>query len=312
MNRRLGGDASLNAPLREEGEGEWQDWLVDDSASQESLLADREESDARIGALQNALRVLNPRERRIFEARRLADDPDHAGGAVDRVRRLARARAPDRGARVREGAGGGEGGGGARAAAAGGPRRRAALPRRAGPADSQTVRGRAGAPPPAQRELGDFMTFSKQARLCAWLGATALAYPALAADRPADPAGARAIADFIADYAGKATAPSVKVVSEGSSYLVTLDLGALNATLKPTGFTYDAAELKFRVFQQDDGQWRIETASTPPISGRMTPPNGQGTLESGSRPRTLRTDDAASIPSSAGSPRATAAPTRSS
>jgi hypothetical protein len=123
------------------------------------------------------------------------------------------------------------------------------------------------------------MTFSKQARLCAWLGATALAYPALAADRPADPAGARAIADFIADYAGKATAPSVKVVSEGSSYLVTLDLGALNATLKPTGFTYDAAELKFRVFQQDDGQWRIETASTPPISGRMTPPNGQGTLE---------------------------------
>ena len=44
MNRRLGGDASLNAPLREEGEGEWQDWLVDDSASQETLLADREEA----------------------------------------------------------------------------------------------------------------------------------------------------------------------------------------------------------------------------------------------------------------------------
>jgi RNA polymerase sigma-32 factor len=75
MNRRLGGDASLNAPLREEGEGEWQDWLVDDSASQENLLAEREESDARLGALKNALTVLNPRERRIFEARRLADDP---------------------------------------------------------------------------------------------------------------------------------------------------------------------------------------------------------------------------------------------
>ena len=75
MNRRLGGDASLNAPLREEGEGEWQDWLVDDSASQESVLADREETDARMSALSNALRVLNPRERRIFEARRLADDP---------------------------------------------------------------------------------------------------------------------------------------------------------------------------------------------------------------------------------------------
>jgi RNA polymerase sigma-32 factor len=75
MNRRLGGDASLNAPLREDGEGEWQDWLVDDSASQESVLVDREETDTRLNALKNALRVLNPRERRIFEARRLADDP---------------------------------------------------------------------------------------------------------------------------------------------------------------------------------------------------------------------------------------------
>jgi len=75
MNRRLGGDASLNAPLRAEGEGEWQDWLVDDSASQEALMSDREESDMRMAALRNALSVLNPRERRIFEARRLADEP---------------------------------------------------------------------------------------------------------------------------------------------------------------------------------------------------------------------------------------------
>jgi len=75
MNRRLGGDASLNAPLREEGEGEWQDWLVDETADQESLLAEREESDARLGALKSALSVLNPRERRIFEARRLVDEP---------------------------------------------------------------------------------------------------------------------------------------------------------------------------------------------------------------------------------------------
>ncbi len=75
MNRRLGGDASLNAPLREEGEGEWQDWLVDDTADQESLLAEREESDVRLDALRGALSVLNPRERRIFEARRLAEDP---------------------------------------------------------------------------------------------------------------------------------------------------------------------------------------------------------------------------------------------
>jgi RNA polymerase sigma-32 factor len=75
MNRRMSGDASLNAPLREEGEGEWQDWLVDDSASQENLLATREETDNRLDALHNALSVLSDRERRIFEARRLAEDP---------------------------------------------------------------------------------------------------------------------------------------------------------------------------------------------------------------------------------------------
>jgi RNA polymerase sigma-32 factor len=66
MNRRLGGDASLNAPIRDDGEaGEWQDWLVDNS----------EEYDHRKSALSGAMGVLNPRERRIFEARRLADDP---------------------------------------------------------------------------------------------------------------------------------------------------------------------------------------------------------------------------------------------
>ncbi|HEU4518601.1 MAG TPA: RNA polymerase sigma factor RpoH [Microvirga sp.] len=75
MNRRLGGDASLNAPLREEGEGEWQDWLVDDSASQENVLAAEEEGQNRLQALRSALSVLNPRERRIFEARRLSDEP---------------------------------------------------------------------------------------------------------------------------------------------------------------------------------------------------------------------------------------------
>jgi RNA polymerase sigma-32 factor len=76
MNRRLGGDASLNAPIREEGDsGEWQDWLLDDSPSQERILADSEEADNRHQALTSALEVLNERERRIFEARRLAEDP---------------------------------------------------------------------------------------------------------------------------------------------------------------------------------------------------------------------------------------------
>ena len=76
MNRRLGGDASLNAPIRDDGEsGEWQDWLVDTAPSQERVLAESEESDNRHQALVSALDVLNERERRIFEARRLADDP---------------------------------------------------------------------------------------------------------------------------------------------------------------------------------------------------------------------------------------------
>jgi RNA polymerase sigma-32 factor len=76
MNRRLGGDASLNTPIREDGDaGEWQDWLVDDKQSQESTLADSEELDNRKKALTDALSVLNDRERRIFEARRLAEEP---------------------------------------------------------------------------------------------------------------------------------------------------------------------------------------------------------------------------------------------
>jgi RNA polymerase sigma-32 factor len=76
MNRRLGGDASLNTPIREEGDsGEWQDWLVDDHDSQETRLAESEEFDNRKKALNEALSVLNDRERRIFQARRLADEP---------------------------------------------------------------------------------------------------------------------------------------------------------------------------------------------------------------------------------------------
>jgi RNA polymerase sigma-32 factor len=76
MNRRLGGDVSLNAPIREDGDsGEWQDWLVDDISDQETRLAESEEAENRKKALGEGLSVLNDRERRIFEARRLADDP---------------------------------------------------------------------------------------------------------------------------------------------------------------------------------------------------------------------------------------------
>ncbi len=76
MNRRLGGDASLNAPISEEGESaEWQDWLADESISQEDSLAAGEEAKNRHSALIDSLSVLNTRERRIFEARRLAEEP---------------------------------------------------------------------------------------------------------------------------------------------------------------------------------------------------------------------------------------------
>ncbi len=77
MNRRLSGDASLNAPIRAtEGEsGEWQDWLVDDSESQEAMLIEQDELENRRSMLAGALSVLNDRERRIFEARRLSEEP---------------------------------------------------------------------------------------------------------------------------------------------------------------------------------------------------------------------------------------------
>jgi RNA polymerase sigma-32 factor len=75
MNRRLTGDASLNAPVRIDAEGEWQDWLVDDTDSQEQTLAQGEESSMRHEMLSEAMEKLNDRERRVFEARRLRDDP---------------------------------------------------------------------------------------------------------------------------------------------------------------------------------------------------------------------------------------------
>lgn len=77
MNRRLGGDSSLNAPLRTDADagGEWQDWLVDEEPDQEERLAESEELSLRRNYLSSALETLNDRERRIFEARRLSEDP---------------------------------------------------------------------------------------------------------------------------------------------------------------------------------------------------------------------------------------------
>jgi RNA polymerase sigma-32 factor len=96
MNRRLGGDASLNAPIRDDGgSSEWQDWLVDEAPNQERVLAESEELDNRRKALGEALGVLNDRERRIFEMRRLAENPmtleelaDEFGVSRERVRQI--------------------------------------------------------------------------------------------------------------------------------------------------------------------------------------------------------------------------------
>jgi RNA polymerase sigma-32 factor len=76
MNRRLAApDHSLNAPLRADSEGEWQDWLVDETPNQEAILADQEEKDDRHELLQEALKSLNDRERHILQERRLKDEP---------------------------------------------------------------------------------------------------------------------------------------------------------------------------------------------------------------------------------------------
>ncbi|MCP5432228.1 MAG: RNA polymerase sigma factor RpoH [Alphaproteobacteria bacterium] len=76
MNRRLAApDNSLNAPLRQDGEGEWQDFLVDQGTDQETLLADREEHDERHELLEEALGTLNDRERHVLTERRLKDEP---------------------------------------------------------------------------------------------------------------------------------------------------------------------------------------------------------------------------------------------
>ena len=96
MNRRLASpDHSLNAPLRADSEGEWQDWLVDDQDSQEILLADREELGKRRRLLRDALENLNDRERHILMERRLRDNPttledlsQHYGISRERVRQI--------------------------------------------------------------------------------------------------------------------------------------------------------------------------------------------------------------------------------
>ena len=77
MNRRMamGGDTSLNVSMREDGEGQWQDWLQDDAPLQDSVVADQQEADVRHDMLVDAMGDLNDREKHILTERRLTDDP---------------------------------------------------------------------------------------------------------------------------------------------------------------------------------------------------------------------------------------------
>jgi RNA polymerase sigma-32 factor len=77
MNRRMamGGDTSLNVPLREEGDGQWQDWLVDTEPLQDERVADAQESQVRHELLVEAMKALNDREKHILTERRLTDEP---------------------------------------------------------------------------------------------------------------------------------------------------------------------------------------------------------------------------------------------
>ena len=97
MNRRMamGGDASLNVPMREDGDGQWQDWLTDDSPLQDDVLADAQESDVRHQMLGLAMQSLNEREQHILRERRLTDDPQtleelsqHYNVSRERVRQI--------------------------------------------------------------------------------------------------------------------------------------------------------------------------------------------------------------------------------
>jgi RNA polymerase sigma-32 factor len=97
MNRRmgLGGDTSLNVSMNEDGEGQWQDWLADDSPLQDERLADAQESGVRHNMLVEAMDDLNDRERHILQERRLAEEPktleelsQHYGVSRERVRQI--------------------------------------------------------------------------------------------------------------------------------------------------------------------------------------------------------------------------------
>jgi hypothetical protein len=106
---RLAGDASLNSPIRADDDpAEWQDWLFDEGENHEVMIAEGDEFDGRRKALSDALALLTPRERRVFERRRLTDEPVPCV-TRPKVCCIRRACTSDRGKRVQKGAEGRQG-----------------------------------------------------------------------------------------------------------------------------------------------------------------------------------------------------------
>ena len=121
---------------------------------------------------------------------------------------------------------------------------------------------------------------SSRVGLLAGAAFCALAAAAAAADRPATSEGAQKLTAFFATYMGAAPAggpPALVVTPEGADYLVAIDLVAATAPLKAAGISYDPATLKFKVIEQDDDAWRVESADIPPISSHQ--PHGSSTME---------------------------------
>jgi RNA polymerase sigma-32 factor len=100
MDRRLGGDLSLNALVSKESGEEWQDLLIEHSPTAETLLAEQDESTRKLDALRSAINVLTVRERRVFVSRRLTDPPPRTGAARTRIACFERTGAADRGRRL--------------------------------------------------------------------------------------------------------------------------------------------------------------------------------------------------------------------
>jgi len=114
-----------------------------------------------------------------------------------------------------------------------------------------------------------------------WMVAAALwAFPALAGDRPATPEGAAALSALIARYLPGAQAgahPLVAVTPEGSHYLISADLSALNGLLSDVGVSYDPAAIAYQAVEQDDGKWRLAMESLPRIAFHSK--EGSGSLQ---------------------------------